>query len=127
VADPLTDEVLGLIGSDENVPRLAEVLRGLDDKQRKALFGPVHKHAEATWLNREGQGASAIAVLGFVTGVRQAAARLEWLSIDGDAEAAAVDVITARQPHWLPAALRTGGWPTPGLDSSGVGRCPDCS
>lgn len=101
--NPIVDEVLGLIGNDDNVPRLAEVLRDLDDKQRKALSGPVQKHAEATWLNRDGQGASAIAVLGCVTGVRQAAARLEWLSIEGDAEAAAVDVLAARQPHWLPA------------------------
>ena len=103
MADPLVDDVLGLLGSDENAPHLAEVLCRLDDKQRKALSGPVQKHAEATWLNREGQSASILAVLGCVTGVRQAAARLEWISLGDDAEHLAVEVIAARQPHWLPS------------------------
>lgn len=103
MADLSVDEVLALLDHDRNIPHLAELLCDLDDKQRKQLSGPVQKHAEDNWLSRDGQGARAVAVLGCVTGVRQVAARLEWLAVDGPSETAAVDVLRARRPHWLPA------------------------
>jgi hypothetical protein len=110
-ADPTVDDVLGLLGDNQNMARLVELLGGLDDKQRKKLSGPIQKHVEAHWLDRDGRSAAAVAVLGCVTGVRQVAARLDWVSVDHHSETAAVEVLRARQPHWLsalPEALLVG-------------------
>lgn len=102
--DPVIEQVLDLLGSNDHLADLTQLLVGLDEKQRKALSGPVRKAAERTGPGRAGQAAAAVAVLGCVTGVRQVASALEWLSLDGaaGAEAAMVEVTEARRPHWLP-------------------------
>jgi hypothetical protein len=135
VPDSAVDEVLGLIRTDDDLPRLVDVLQTLSDKQRKALSGPVGKHAEGVWLDKPGRNAAALAVLGCVTGVRQVAARLEWIPLDQNAEALAVEVVGARRPHWLPAlpeALLVGRERTPqsfrlvrALVRAGLIPCPE--
>jgi hypothetical protein len=113
VADAAVEEVLGLIGDDENLPRLVEVLADLTDKQRRSLSGPVGKRAAAMWLDHDGHNALTLAVLGCANAARQAATRIEWLTeLDDEAEPLAVDVVRARRPHWLPSlpeALLVGG------------------
>lgn len=111
MADPKVEEVLSLVTSDAHLQRLAGLLCGLNEKQRRALSGPVAKHAEAVWLDHGNQNAPALAVLGCVTGVRQVAARLEWLELSPEGEELAGEVLRARQPHWLsslPEALLAG-------------------
>ncbi len=110
MVDPAAEQVLSLLTSDRHLQDLVEVLGSLDDKQRRALSGPVRRHADATGWGKP-QNAAALAVLGCVTGVRQAASALEWLSLDPHAEPLAVQVLRTRQPHWLaelPAALLVG-------------------
>ena len=101
--DPVVDEVLAHLGGDQNLTRLAELLKGLTQSQRKALSGEVGTRTETAWLGEDGHNAAAFAVLGCVTGLRQVVSRLAWIAVDDEAEPLAVEIVAARQPHWLPS------------------------
>lgn len=113
MADPLVDNVLALVADDGNVARLLSLLGALNERQRKALAPPVLEYAERVWccVGAPGTSMVALAVLGCVGGVRQAATWLDRLALDPTAEGAAVEVVLTRRPHWwaaLPEALLSG-------------------
>ncbi len=111
MADPAVEQVLSLMTSDTHLKALTQVLCGLQEKQRRALSGRVRDHADRVWLGQQPQNAAALAVLGCVTGVRQVAAKVEWLHLDPHAEPMAVQILRHRDPPWLPelpAALVVG-------------------
>lgn len=88
--------------SDTHLQALTQVLCRLQEKQRRALSGAVRDHADKAWLGQQPQNAIAVAVLGCVTGVRQVAAKVEWLHLEAHAEPLAVQVLRHRNPTWLP-------------------------
>lgn len=87
--------------SDTHLQALTQVLCRLQEKQRRALSGAVRDHADKAWLGQQPQNAIAVAVLGCVTGVRQVAAKVEWLHLEAHAEPLAVQVLRHRNPTWL--------------------------
>jgi hypothetical protein len=108
VADAAADRVLELMADDQRLQELTAALAELTDKQRRALSGRVREQAERFSDERQ---ARALAVLGCVTGVRQVASALWFLELHPASEQLAVEVLRARQPHWLPdlpAALLVG-------------------
>jgi hypothetical protein len=86
-------------GSDLIV--LVELLSSLNDKERKALSGPVRKAAEYGSGFRSNQSALVLLLLGCATGARQVANGIQRLTFDDDVLPHAVRVLRDRNPAWL--------------------------